>query len=159
MRFQMGPQVREQPRRLTCQLRSSHQFQFRREIPVEHITNPSGQQPIGEVLRLDTSLGWRNPIIAYLKDGTLLDDRVEARKLQHMATRYVLLEDILYKKSYTNLHPDPYLRCLSPKEARKVMQEIYKGDCGNPTVERSLAHKVINLGTTGPRCSTMPRIM
>ena len=122
------------------------EFQFRREISVEHITNPSVQQPTGEVLRLDTSPGWRSPIISYLKDRTLPDDRAEARKLQHMATRYILFGDILYKKSYSNLYPDPYLRCLDPVEARKVMQEIHDGDYGNHAGGRSLAHKVINQG-------------
>ena len=63
-------------------------------------------------MRLDTSPGWRDPIIIYLKDMTLPDDKVEARKLQHLATRYTLLGDVLYKKSYFKLSSDPYLRCL-----------------------------------------------
>jgi len=52
--------------------------------------------------------------------------------------------DILYKKSYSSLHPDPYLRCLGPEEARKVMQKIHDGYCGNHKRDHSLAHKVIN---------------
>jgi len=40
--------------------------------------------------------------------------------------------------------PQPYLRCPSPEEARKVMQEIHDGDCGNHAGGCSLAHKVIN---------------
>jgi len=72
-------------------------FQFRREIPIKHITNPSVQQPTGEVLGLDTSPKWRNPIIAYLKDGILPDDRVETRKLQYLATQYILLGDTIQK--------------------------------------------------------------
>jgi len=83
------------------------------------------KQPTGEVLRLDTSPGWRSPIIFYLKEGSLPDDRVEVWKLQHLATRYVLFGDILYKKSYSNLHPDPYMRRLGPEGAQKVMQEIH----------------------------------
>jgi len=54
------------------------EFQFRREIPIEHITNLSVQQPTGEILRLDTSPGWRDPIIAYLKELTLPVDKAEA---------------------------------------------------------------------------------
>jgi len=141
-------------------LRAAKKFQFRREISIEHITNPSVLQPTGEVLRLDTSPGWRDPIIAYVKDGILSDDRVEVQKLQHLATRYTLLGDVLYKKSHSELHSDPYLRCLGPDKARKVMQEIHDGDCGNHVGGRSLAHKVINQGYTfGPRCSTTPRVM
>ena len=33
------------------------EFQFRWEIPIKHITNPSVQQPTGEVLRFDTLPG------------------------------------------------------------------------------------------------------
>ena len=120
------------------------EFQFRREIPVELIADPSNQL-ISEVLRLKTSPGLKDPIIAYLKDGTLPNDRVEAQKLQHLAIRYTLLGNVLYKRSYSNIHSDPYLRCLG-QEARKVMQEIHDGDCRNHSEGRSLTHKVINQG-------------
>jgi len=102
------------------------------------------------ILRLDTSSGWKDPIIAYLKDGTLASDKAKARKLQHLASRYTLLGDSLYKKSYSSLHPDLYLRCLGPDETRRVMQEIHDGDCGNHTGGRSLAYKVINQGYYWP---------
>jgi len=68
-----------------------------------------------------------------------------------MATLYVLLRDILYKKSYSNLHPNPYLRCLNPEEAQKVMQKIHDGDSGNHVGGCSLAHKVINQGYYWPK--------
>ena len=75
---------------------------------------------------------------------TLPDRRAEARKLQHKTIWYILLRDILFKKSYSNLHPHPYLRCLGLKEeARKVMQKIHDGDCGDHAGELSLAYKVI----------------
>jgi len=93
-------------------------------------------------LRLDTSSGWRDPIISYLKSGTLSDDKAEAQKLQHLATRYTFLGDLLYKKFYSKLHSDPYLRCLGPEEAERVMQEIHDGDFGNHEGDRS--HKDIN---------------
>ena len=59
--------------------------------------------------------------MAFLKDETLPDDKVEAQKLQHLAIRDVLLEGLLYKRSYSRLHSDPYLRCLELEEARSVM--------------------------------------
>ena len=65
-----------------------------------------------------------------LSEGwTLPIDRAEAQKLQHMAIRYIHIGDLLYKKSYSKLHPDPYLRCLGPDEARRTM-EIHDGECG-----------------------------
>jgi len=109
------------------------------------------QQPIGEILRLDATSGWRDPIIAYLKGETLPDNKVVARKLQHLVTRYTLHGDVLFKKSYFRLLFDPYLRCLGPEEARKVMQGIHNDDCGDHLEGRSLAHKVINQGYYLPK--------
>ena len=100
-------------------LGATTEFQFRWEIPVKHNANRIVQQLIGEVLRLDTSPGWRDHIIAYLKDRTLPDDRAEAQKLLYVATRCTLLGDALYKKSYFKLHADSYLRCLGPDEAQR----------------------------------------
>ena len=59
---------------------------------------PSIQLSGGEVLRLDISLGWKDPIIAYVKDGVLPNDRAETQKLQYMATRYILPGDVMFKK-------------------------------------------------------------
>jgi len=74
--------------------------------PIKYIVKPSIQRSGGEVLRLNTSPRWTDPIISYLKDGVLSNDKIETQKLQHMATRYILLGDILYKKSYFKLHSD-----------------------------------------------------
>ena len=50
-------------------------FQFKREVLVEHIPKPSIRKPDEEVFRLDSSLGWMDPIISFLKDGTLPQDK------------------------------------------------------------------------------------
>jgi len=125
-------------------LTSATEYQFRQEIPVEHIAKPSIQRHDKEIHFLDSSPGWRDIIIAYLKDKTLPNDKAEAQKLQHMATRYVLIGDLLYKKSYCKLYSNPYLRCLGSNEARRVVQEINDDDCEKHAGGRSLAYKVIN---------------
>ena len=71
-------------------------------------------------------------------------DKVKAYKLQHLATRYILIGELLYKKSYSKLHSNPYLRCLRPEEAQRVMQEIHNDYCENHAEGRSLAYKAIN---------------
>jgi len=55
---------------------------------------------------------------------------LKLQKLQHLTTRYALLEGLLYKMSYLR-NSDPYLRCLKPEEVRSVMQEIHDCDYGN----------------------------
>ncbi|GJS43649.1 reverse transcriptase domain-containing protein [Tanacetum coccineum] len=43
---------------------------------------------------------WMTPIMEYLKDGTLPDDRKEASKLRIKARQYELLEWVLYRRSF-----------------------------------------------------------
>ena len=71
------------------------EFQFWWKIIIEHIPTTSIQYPDREILRLDTSLGWRTLIIAYLKHGALHDDKAEAHKLKHLAIRYILIGELL----------------------------------------------------------------
>ncbi|GKD95957.1 reverse transcriptase domain-containing protein [Tanacetum coccineum] len=49
---------------------------------------------------------WMTPIIEYLRDETLPDDRKEASKLRIKARQYELLEGILYRRSFLK----PWLR-------------------------------------------------
>ena len=67
-------------------------------------------------------LDWKSPIIEYLKNPAT-DTKSESVKLRIRATRYILIDDILYKKSFSF----PYLRCLGPDEAHYVLREIHEG--------------------------------
>lgn len=68
------------------------------------------------------------PIIRYLEDGTLLDEKSEAKKLKFQATRYTLHDGILFKRG----HSTPLLRCLDDQEATHVLREIYEGGMREP---------------------------
>ena len=67
------------------------------------------------------------PIICYLKEGQLLEDKTEARKIQFRATRFIIIDDVLYRRG----HSLPYLRCANMKETNYVLREIHEGVCGN----------------------------
>ena len=41
------------------------------------------------------------PIISYLKDESLLEGKDKARKLRVWSVRYVLLNDVLYKRGFS----------------------------------------------------------
>ena len=77
-----------------------------------------------------------------LENGRLPPNADEARKLQVRALKYVLIEGILYGKSFVI----PYLRCLRPDEAREALREVHEGVCGQHLGRRALAHKVTHLG-------------
>lgn len=57
--------------------------------------------------------GWASQITRYLKDEQLPEDKEEAKKTRIHVSRYLLLSDVLYKRSFTL----PLLRCLSKKKA------------------------------------------
>jgi len=69
---------------------------------------------------------WTIPLVSYLKNGALPNERGAARKLKVQVARFVLIKDILYKRGFSG----PYLRCLCPKEADYVMRENMKRSTG-----------------------------
>ena len=86
------------------------------------------------------------PIISYLKEGQLPKEKDKARKLRVRSARSVLMDEVLYKRGFSQ----PYLRCLAPDEANYVLKEVHKRACGNHSGARSLIHKVVHVGYYWP---------
>ena len=99
-----------------------------------------------EVQQIEDRENWMTPIISYLKDGKLPEGKDEAKKLRVKAARYVFINEVLYKRGFSQ----PYLRCLTPDEANYVLKEIHEGACGNHSGARSLIHKVVRAGYYWP---------
>ena len=99
-----------------------------------------------EVLQVQNEGNWMTPIILYLKDGSLLEGKDEARKLRVRSARYVLLNEVLYKRGFSQ----PYLRCLAPDEANYTLREVHEGACGNHSGAKSLIHMVVHAGYYWP---------
>ena len=99
-----------------------------------------------EVQQIEDRENWMTPIVSYLKDGKLPEGKDEARKLKVRAARYILIDEVLYKRGFSQ----PYLRCLAPDEANYVLREVHEGTCGNHSGARSLIHKVIRAGYYWP---------
>ena len=94
-----------------------------------------------EVQQIENEENWMTPIVSYLKEG-----KDEARKLRVRAARYVLMDEVLYKRGFSQ----PYLRCLAPDEANYVLCEVHEGVCGNHSGAKSLIHKVVRAGYYWP---------
>ena len=99
-----------------------------------------------EVHQIRGEENWMTPIVIYLKDGRLLEDKDKARKLRIRATKYVLIDKMLYKRGFSQ----PFLRCLTPDKSNYVLREIYEGACGNHSGARALVHKVVRAGYYWP---------
>ena len=80
--------------------------------------------------------------MSYLKDGLLPEDKEGARKLRVRMVKFVLMDEVLYKRGFSQ----PYLRCLTPDESHYVMRDIHEGLCGNYSRARSLVHKIVCAG-------------
>ncbi|XP_059650425.1 uncharacterized protein LOC132296230 [Cornus florida] len=82
--------------------------------PVEHLDEPSTvwdcQQKIHQVVQ---GMEWVEPIIRYIKNKELPQDRIEARKIRMHTAKYSLIDGVLYKRGFS----PPYLRCVSIDEA------------------------------------------
>ncbi|KAI5317942.1 hypothetical protein L3X38_037649 [Prunus dulcis] len=110
-----------------------------RVAQVELLSSPS--IPIGPgVMQIDVEEEtWMTLIMNYLTKGTQPSDPIEARKLRIKAAKYAIIDDTLFRKSFSG----PYLRCLDPRE-------VHQGTCGNHTGGRSLAHKALTHGYFWP---------
>ncbi len=82
------------------------------------------------------------PIISYLQEGILPNNHHEASRIKVRASRFIMLQGILYKRNFSL----PYLRCLAPAEAEYVLKEIHEGICENHSRARSLSKKIIRAG-------------
>ena len=82
------------------------------------------------------------PIMSYLKDGVLLEDKEEARKLKVKATKFVLMDEVLYKRGFSQ----PHLRCLNLDKSLYVLRDVYEGACGNHSGARSFVYKMVHAG-------------
>ena len=81
-----------------------------------------------------------DPIIAYLRDDRLPEDKNEAHKIRPKAARFWLSpDDKLYWKSFTG----PYLQYVHPCKVEDFLYEIQEGIYGSHIGGRSLAYRAV----------------
>ena len=54
-----------------------------------------------EVQQIGGEENWMTPIVLYLKDERLLEDKDEAKKLRIRAAKYVIIDEVLYKRGFS----------------------------------------------------------
>ena len=74
---------------------SSDDYNVTSELCIEIRGQPSTENE--QVLKIKEQDEWMNPIIRYLKEGWLLEDKTKVRKIQIKATRFVIINDVLYR--------------------------------------------------------------
>ncbi|KAL0453731.1 UNVERIFIED_CONTAM: hypothetical protein Slati_1351200 [Sesamum latifolium] len=114
-----------------------------RHITIHYL--PEARAPLA-FQPITTGEDWRIPIIKWIEEGLLPENRWEAARLRTRATRFIIQEHILYNKSYTH----PLLRCLSTEEGIHILQEIHSRCCGAHVGTRILANKALRAGYFWP---------
>ncbi|KAL5540593.1 hypothetical protein UlMin_043542 [Ulmus minor] len=118
-------------------------------VPIEILEAPSidKQEQVGSIVVRPC---WMDPIISFLRDGTLPADKFEARRLRFRSARYFLDKGKLYKKGYSS----PSLLCLDEDRGKFTLEEVHAGVCGNHSSGRTLAHRILRQGYYWPTIQT-----
>ncbi|XP_030922989.1 uncharacterized protein LOC115949858 [Quercus lobata] len=120
-----------------------------RIILVEHLDRANevvkGMVHVHEV-RVGPS--WMDPIMRFLKDDILLEEKSEAEKIRRKTPRFWLSED---HKLYTRSYSEPYLLCVHPEVLELLLEELHEGICGSHIGGSSLSHRAITQGYWWPR--------
>uniref|UniRef100_A0A803Q709 Reverse transcriptase domain-containing protein n=1 Tax=Cannabis sativa TaxID=3483 RepID=A0A803Q709_CANSA len=94
-------------------------------IPVEYLEKPTIEEEQAYVVTSKDS--WMVPYQNYIQSGELPTDNKEAMRVVYMATRYVVMDGVLYKRGFST----PLLRCVGEEEALRILSAIHEEECWN----------------------------
>lgn len=83
-----------------------------------------------------------DPILEYLREKKLLENREVARKVKNRSARYLIVDEVLYKKGFGF----SYLRYFLLEEADYVLKETHMGIYKDHEGAQSLAHRILRQG-------------
>ena len=119
-----------------------------RVILIEDLCKPTEVK--GEVVHVHqvrVGSNWMDPIVLFLREDILPEDKSKADKVRRKAPRFWLFEDQkLYKCSFSW----PYLFCIHPEVLKLLLEELHEGIYGSHTGGRSLSHKALIQGYWWP---------
>ncbi|GJU15739.1 reverse transcriptase domain-containing protein [Tanacetum coccineum] len=117
-----------------------------KQVLVEELKEKSNSEV--EVLAVVEEEGdtWMTPIFKYLTEETLPTNMKKARAIRCKSWRFVIINGILYKKSFLG----PWLRCVGPLQANYVLREIHEGSCSMHAGTRSVVVKALQTGYYWP---------
>ncbi|GJR44632.1 reverse transcriptase domain-containing protein [Tanacetum coccineum] len=117
-----------------------------KEVLVEVIQIKSVvEKEITDVVKEDED-SWMVPIREFLNEEILPKDPQKARKLRIKAPLYRMIEERLYRRSYMS----PWLRCVGPMQAKRIIKEVHEGSCRMHSGPRSVVSKITRLGYYWP---------
>ncbi|XP_074346576.1 uncharacterized protein LOC141685369 [Apium graveolens] len=98
-----------------------------------------------KVNEISSITDWCQPILEYILQNKLPQDKGEARSISYKEKNNCVLENKLYRYSLV----EPLLR-LGPKESNISMVEVHTGICGDHLGGKNLALKIVRQGLFWP---------
>ena len=119
-----------------------------RVIFVEDLCRVDGvKKDMVQIHQVRMGPSWMDPIVSFLKDDILPEEKSEDEKIRRKTPRFWLSKNRkLYKRSYFR----PYLLCVHLEATDLLLEELHEGICGSHTGGRSLSHKAITQGYWWP---------
>jgi hypothetical protein len=110
-------------------------------------TDPGAADPlVASIFHIREIPSWAEPFSNYLITRDLPQDEVEARRLQHRAGAYTIINSELYKRSVSGV----FQKCIEPEEGIELLREIHQGECGHHASSRALVAKAFRHGFYWP---------
>ena len=103
-------------------------------------------------ISIDIADTWMIPIITYLEQGVLPPDRNEGKKMMRRASRYLVMEGILYRRGYSM----PLLRCVTPNQSKNLLAEVHEGLCSDHDGGRAYQRRFWDKGFFGQQWLRIP---
>nr|GEV54798.1 hypothetical protein [Tanacetum cinerariifolium] len=140
---QTSTQRREQKSRCAEQDDIHNFAHLSKQILVEELKEKSIDKK--EVLAIVEEEGhtWMTPIYEYLTEEILPEEKRKARAIRRKTGRYVVTNEILYKRSFLG----PWLRCVGPLQANYALIKIHEGSCNMHADPRSVVAKALRSGS------------
>ncbi|XP_071704760.1 uncharacterized protein [Rutidosis leptorrhynchoides] len=119
---------------------------FQKQVWVEELPNKSIDGSLIVVAIEEVHPNWMDPIMHYLRNNTLPEDKKEARIMRERSPMYVIENDMLYCMSYLG----PLMQCVGPAEAATIIEEVYSGSCALHSGYKTIAAKLMRMGYFWP---------
>jgi hypothetical protein len=111
------------------------------------LTDPGAADPlVTSVFHIREIPSWAEPFSNYLITEDLPQDKAEARRLQHHAQAYAIINSELYKRNVSGI----FQKCVEPEEGQELLKEIHQGECGHHASSRALVAKAFRHGFYWP---------
>jgi hypothetical protein len=109
--------------------------------------DPGATDPlVASVFHIWEIPSWAEPFSNYLITRDLPQDEAEARRLQHRAQAYTIINSALYKRSVSRI----FQKCIEPEEGKELLKEIHQRECGHHASYRALVAKAFCHGFYWP---------